>query len=158
MKRAPFDAGSVAATLATTYRFDEQAAIYLDSIAFQEEEAARSPWHIRRDLGLACDIASRYHDPADALRLLDKAMGPYLRRQESSTTNGMQSLNCTELSIVLSGTPLALKGLETRIGEYLLGDGIRWPPMPPLLPPVAGPLDDDPNPWQENAIRDLEGD
>jgi hypothetical protein len=143
-------------TLTKSPAVKDKAAIYLDSIAFQAQEAGiLTKDGIKQDLRYACEIAQRYPNIVlKVLHKIDQAMETYWERKKKKLlyVGSLEGLNKEEKELVEAGHTLVPNGLQSRIEQYLLGidnkggrPGTR-----------KGSYGRDSNPWQDNAIRAME--
>lgn len=136
--------------IANQYQLDEKAIVYLDSIAWQMQEVGR---YLKTDLEDIAKIAQGHEEPYKALQLIDKSLPEYLARLSARKAGSFKELLEKEEKVKTKIGRLTIKGLEARIEEHLLRID---PPAANYVGRVA--TQDDISPYQENAIRALEGD
>lgn len=105
------------------YHCKSEASVYLESLAYQMQEAGNDPASIKKDLVHAAEIASRYSDSLSALKVLDKALEHYFQLEKKlpyGRLGSLQYLNQEEHRLAQSGIRIVLKGLESRIEDCFL--------------------------------------
>jgi hypothetical protein len=128
---------------------------YLDSILYQFNSRERFGPSGRKAMEDICVIVGRYERPADALKIIDQAIPEYFRRLENQqrVVGSFDLLGMYEELMEKSGVKPNLRGLAFRIEELVLGEVDR-----PLPPPRSATYDrEGAGPWQENAIKVMEG-
>lgn len=126
--------------LVEEYNLPSDALKYLDSISFQETEAGIPQENITRDLTTIAAISSRYgNDIVGALRLLDRSMEAYLKKNKSPERQycgSLEGLAHEELRSARENRfmPLSLISLQHRISDHWISSPHRAVRKPANLP------------------------
>ena len=141
----------------------ENSAFLLDSIAFQLGERSADYQtsgnydneELRGQLGCVISIASRYDDKVGALKILDESIARYLcERVRYRKGITFKDLDDAEKIVQAICGRVVLNGLRERVESVLFN--VKSRPLPSMIGGLFSTRDDT-NPWQENAIRALEG-
>lgn len=149
--------GKIAA-LIVYHDLPEDAEFYLDSIAWQLEQARKTPQEINQQIRYACSIASKTDDPEVAMQLLDLAIQTELKYDHRQTQSMLETL-CKN-NILHSKIP---QTLYKQVCEYFKElnarekiDGL-YPERRSMINLRNSRRGNEANSWQENSIKAMEG-
>ena len=148
--------------IAEEYALQGECHFRLSSIAYQLEECEIKHPTLTEQLRNIADIASRYSDKRGAFILLDRkikeARDKYGKEAKNAIVTGLGFLNSDDIIFSKSKAirALTIRGLESRVDEYLLHNATIHSKN--LAKSNSRFILEETSPWEENAVRALEGD